>query len=111
MQVAESATSLNSTDAFVLLTADKVFTWVGKYASEAEKKMLDDVVADVLNGKKAPPTEALAEGAEPEAFWTLLGGKQPYPASSSDPPTIPPKMFLVSDVYNKGAGVSVEYIP
>lgn len=77
VQVEEKATSLNSSDCFVLLTPPTMFVWLGKGANAGEQATAK-AVADLLKGKRA--VESIKEGAEPQPFWDALGGKTPYPS-------------------------------
>ena len=83
-QVAEKAGSLNSSDCFVLVTPEAVYCWSGQGASDSERATSASVAGVLLTYSytdSPAPTRALtevAEGAEPEAFWAVLGGKGEY---------------------------------
>jgi hypothetical protein len=75
--MAETAESLNSGDCFVLLTPAKVFLWQGTGANESEVATAT-IIAESLKFKRE--LTQFMEGAEPEEFWTTLGGKKEYPS-------------------------------
>ncbi|XP_078459347.1 scinderin-like [Lampetra planeri] len=106
VEVPLSAASLNSNDAFVLLSPKKTFIWEGKGAERSE---LDGAayVAQLLGRR----THAdLAEGDEPDEFWSLLGGKKDYQSSprlSTNYNDHPPRLFACS---NKTGRFQVEEV-
>jgi len=76
VQVAETASSLNAGDCFVLLTPGTMYMWQGSGANLSEV----DIATKVAETLKFSRTlEVVVEGAEPEAFWEALGGKGDYP--------------------------------
>jgi advillin len=95
VQVAETASSLNSCDAFVLLTEPTMFVWSGRGAT-ADESAYASAIAELLKGSRS--VEHLKEGEEPEAFWAALGGKGEYPqAGEPDAPHAAPRLFEISD--------------
>jgi len=95
VQVEEKSSSLNSNDAFVLLTPNTMYTWFGKGANAGERKNATSI-ANVLKGKRT--IKVVEEGAEPNDFWTPLGGKGPYantPAMAED--SHAPRLFQGSN--------------
>ena len=78
VQVEEKATSLNSGDCFVLLTPSTMYVWLGSGSNDTEQ-VVANKVATTMQAKRA--VETVAEGSEPEAFWSAIGGKAEYPSS------------------------------
>eukprot|EP01120_Amphizonella_sp_Union-15-10_P017555 TRINITY_DN9784_c0_g1_i1.p1 TRINITY_DN9784_c0_g1~~TRINITY_DN9784_c0_g1_i1.p1 ORF type:complete len:459 (-),score=96.49 TRINITY_DN9784_c0_g1_i1:40-1416(-) len=75
------ATSLNSNDAFILLTVSKVFIWIGKGANIFERNCSSSMVERLCAGDEVfskASVDFLEEGMESEEFWGALGGKAPY---------------------------------
>lgn len=77
-QVEETASQLNSCDAFVLTDYNnkKIYVWHGAAASEAETQAAFNNAAVLANA--GSETIELKEGEEPEEFWAVLGGKTEY---------------------------------
>ncbi|XP_032814551.1 gelsolin-like [Petromyzon marinus] len=106
IEMEASASRLNSNDAFVLVGPGAAYTWVGRGAVEAERQGAASVAA--LLGVQ--PTE-VNEDAEPDEFWSLLGGKVSYQTSSrlrNKTETHPPRLFACS---NKSGRFTVEEVP
>ncbi|XP_073221965.1 villin-3-like isoform X2 [Cicer arietinum] len=73
MQVDAVATSLNSTECFLLQSGSTVFTWHGNQSS-IEQQQLAAKVAEFLRPGVA--LKHAKEGTETSAFWFAVGGKQ-----------------------------------
>ena len=95
VQVPAVATSLNSSDCFVLLTPGTAFEWRGRGSNASERSVADSLSRVVLSaGRKEVDVE---EGSEPAEFWEALGGKVAYPSAKSlSDPTLEPRLFEVS---------------
>jgi hypothetical protein len=95
VQVPEKPASLNSGDAFVLLTPAKVLVWQGLGCNDLEKANAAKIAGVLADGAEI---ETVDEGGEPEEFWTALGGKGEYPATPElrEAPR-EPRLFEVSD--------------
>ncbi|CAB3374990.1 Hypothetical predicted protein [Cloeon dipterum] len=92
-QVEEKTRSLNSDDAFYLVTNQNDYLWFGKDSSPEEREM-----ARTIAGMMAEPDTKvieLEEGSEPDAFWKVLGGKGPYTSEpkDDDKPLLAPRLF------------------
>jgi hypothetical protein len=74
IQVVERAASLNSGDVFICTSPNKVFMWSGKGCTGDEREFAKSISKTITTREY----EIVVEGSEPEAFWTALGGKQPY---------------------------------
>ncbi|KAL2090020.1 hypothetical protein ACEWY4_014708 [Coilia grayii] len=104
VEVEPSAAFLNTNDVFVLKTQDSMFLWRGVGATE-EEKAAAKYVTSFLGGSA---TE-VAEGKEPAAFWSALGGKRDYQSSRSLQKAIkPPRLFGCS---NKSGRLIAEEVP
>jgi hypothetical protein len=79
VQVPEVAASLNSGDAFILETPNKVFLWCGSGSTGDEREFAKTISKEVTKRE----FELVPEGKEPEAFWSALGGKAPYAATKA----------------------------
>ncbi|XP_041362840.1 advillin-like [Gigantopelta aegis] len=75
IEVPARAASLNSNDVFVVDSSEGVFFWIGKGASDEEKRVARNL-QEILCPDK-PATE-IYEGTEPTQFWAVLGGQEPY---------------------------------
>ncbi|XP_077087992.1 gelsolin b [Siphateles boraxobius] len=106
VEVDAVASSLNSNDAFVLVTPSGSTLWLGQGISDAEKngaKKLGSILGVDL-------TE-ISEGAEGDDFWSTLGGKAEYRTSErlkNKMDTHPPKLFACS---NKTGLFLIEEVP
>ncbi|CAG0902194.1 unnamed protein product [Darwinula stevensoni] len=91
-QVEEKASSLASDDVFVLEIPSDTFIWVGKGASEEEKEMAKNAAGVVSPDRES---QVIAEGEEPDSFWTALGGKGEYKTDVGIPekPLLGPRLF------------------
>eukprot|EP00300_Choanocystis_sp_HF-7_P015690 c19141_g1_i1.p1 GENE.c19141_g1_i1~~c19141_g1_i1.p1 ORF type:complete len:900 (+),score=261.42 c19141_g1_i1:37-2700(+) len=76
VQVDEVAASLNSGDAFVLITPSVYFLWFGQGCNEVEQASAR-VIAGMLKHSSLSIVE-IEEGSEPEEFWAALGGQGEY---------------------------------
>ncbi|XP_057374251.1 gelsolin, cytoplasmic-like [Daphnia carinata] len=85
VQVAETASSLNSDDVFVLETPSKTYLWNGVASSDDEKSLGVEIANLVSPGRDLEP---IKEGEEPQGFWDALGGKGPYTTVQPDPPPV-----------------------
>nr|XP_039273618.1 gelsolin, cytoplasmic-like [Styela clava] len=74
VEVASEASSLNSNDAFLLITPGASYVWVGSGAVDKEVKGCMDT-ARIL---KVPTPQKFEEGSEPGDFWQKLGGQGEY---------------------------------
>ena len=91
VQVAEKASSLNSDDVFVLETPSVTYIWNGTASSNEEKSLGVEISRLVSPGRNTVP---VAEGEEPDAFWSALGGKGPYTTVQPDPvPVLKSRLF------------------
>jgi Gelsolin repeat len=98
VEVKALSSSLNSEDAFVLVTPSVIYTWLGSGAN-ADEVSVSRNIANVLRSGASASADivTLTEGSEPEEFWTYLGGKTEYPRISvgvSSPR--PPRLFSAS---------------
>ncbi|KAM9094036.1 villin-like protein isoform 2-T3 [Sarcophilus harrisii] len=73
-EVPARASSLNSSDIFLLATGQICYLWCGKGCSGDEREMAR-MVADIVSQKDK---QTVLEGQEPPSFWEALGGKAPY---------------------------------
>uniref|UniRef100_A0A8C9T713 Scinderin like b n=1 Tax=Scleropages formosus TaxID=113540 RepID=A0A8C9T713_SCLFO len=104
VEVKPCASSLNTNDVFVLKCPSTTYVWRGTGASSEEAAAAKHVVG-VLGGSATD----VAEGKEPEAFWSALGGKKQYQTSKSLQKTIkPPRLFGCS---NKTGRLVAEEVP
>uniref|UniRef100_A0A8C1YJ45 Gelsolin n=1 Tax=Cyprinus carpio TaxID=7962 RepID=A0A8C1YJ45_CYPCA len=108
VEVDAVASSLNSNDAFVLVTASGSVLWLGHGTSNAEKtgaKKLASILGVDLS--------EISEGAEGGGydFWSALGGKAEYRTSErlkNKIDTHPPRLFACS---NKTGQFLIEEVP
>ena len=106
VQVAPKASSLNSGDAFVLLSdSGNEWCWSGSSCSAEERTAALKLAARLSTGTMVE----VNEGFEDETFWKLLDGKTAYAKSV---PSLPegraPRLFEVSD--QGGSGLRVDEI-
>jgi len=110
IEIEPKASNLDSDDVFVVDAPGITYIWVGKGASEDEKRMsknVDKIVSPDRDGK------VINEGSEPAEFWKLLGGKVEYNKQvfQNEAPrllarlfhcsiTPPSKKLLVEEVFN-----------
>lgn len=103
VQVAETASSLNSGDCFVLLTPDTMYVWQGIGANDSERSTAQNI-ADILKGNRN--TELVEEGSEPEGFWAGLGGQGDYPRTKTlANEDFEPRLFHLTTATVGGLGV------
>jgi len=96
VEVAPSATNLNSGDVFALLTADTAYIWAGKGSSVDEKKVAESSIKQIQGERKVVD---VAEGSEDDGFWEAVGGKAEYAsASESAEGQRDPRLFQCSTV-------------
>ena len=98
IQVDLSATSLNSNDAFILVTQRGSYVWCGKRASGDEREYAKS--ATQMISESAKRYELVMEGQEPQAFWDALGGKKEYVSAPKEDDTMdlrPPRLFHCSN--------------
>ncbi|KAJ7976768.1 Villin-2 [Quillaja saponaria] len=106
-QVDAVASSLNSTECFLLQSGSSIFIWHGNQGS-FEQQQLAAKVAEFL--KPGVALKHAKEGTESSSFWSALGGKQSYTSKKTatdivrDPHlfTFSPEKgkFKVEEVYN-----------
>jgi len=94
VQVPEKASSLNSTDVFVLETSSTQYIWFGKFSTTDEQTVARNV-AKILKGTRT--TTEINEGQEPQAFWDGLGGKGPYSEYPATQHPRNPRLFQCSN--------------
>ncbi|XP_055384531.1 gelsolin isoform X2 [Condylostylus longicornis] len=84
--------SLASDDVFALILSDKYFIWIGLGASEFERTMAQERIAEFWPGKEM---EVIEEGAEPDDFWEPLNGEGVYDRTVGNPgaPLLEPRLF------------------
>uniref|UniRef100_A0A2K6P3D7 Villin like n=1 Tax=Rhinopithecus roxellana TaxID=61622 RepID=A0A2K6P3D7_RHIRO len=95
MEVPARASSLNSNDIFLLVTAGICYLWFGKGCNGDQREMAR-VVVTVISKKNE---ETVLEGQEPPHFWEALGGRAPYPSKKRLPEEVPrfqPRLFECS---------------
>ncbi|KAH1114403.1 hypothetical protein J1N35_007781 [Gossypium stocksii] len=98
LQVDAVATSLNSTDCFLLQSGSSMFTWHGNQ-STYEQQQLVARVAEFL--KPGVALKHAKEGKESSAFWFALGGKLSYTSKTASTEIVrDPHLFTFS--LNKG---------
>ncbi|CAI5688124.1 unnamed protein product [Oreochromis niloticus] len=78
IEVPALATSLNSSDVFLLKSQTGMYLWCGKGSSGDERAMAKEVSSAISQNSPRGSEEIIAEGQEPIEFWELLGGKAPY---------------------------------
>ncbi|XP_050230599.1 villin-3 [Mercurialis annua] len=98
VQVDPVATSLNSTECFLLQSGSSIFTWHGNQ-STFEQQQLSAKIAEFL--KPGTTLKHAKEGTESSAFWFALGGKQSY-ISKKASSEISKDPHLFSFSFNKG---------
>ncbi|EPS61130.1 hypothetical protein M569_13669, partial [Genlisea aurea] len=92
------ATSLNSSECFVLQSGTSIFSWHGNQSS-FEQQQLATKVAEFL--KPGSIIKHTKEGTESSSFWFPLGGKQSYAGKKAVPEVVrDPHLFEIS--INKG---------
>ncbi|KAL8603877.1 hypothetical protein ACOMHN_049695 [Nucella lapillus] len=82
IQVQPRAASLNSNDVFIVDTEKDIYLWVGKGASEEEKKVASEVVKHICPDRNVSDLKLVEEGQESPDFWDILGGQKPYATGS-----------------------------
>nr|XP_023410602.1 villin-like protein [Loxodonta africana] len=95
MEVPARASSLNSSDVFLLVTADLIELFACQGCNGDQREMAR-VVATVISRKNK---EIVLEGQEPSHFWVALGGPAPYPSSKRLPEEtcrVQPRLFECS---------------
>ncbi|XP_035134394.2 villin-like protein isoform X6 [Callithrix jacchus] len=95
VEVPARASSLNSNDIFLLVTAGVCYLWFGKGCNGDQREMAR-VAVTVISKKNE---ETVLEGQEPPHFWEALGGRAPYPSNKRLPeevPSIQPRLFECS---------------
>ncbi|XP_039057166.1 villin-2-like isoform X1 [Hibiscus syriacus] len=98
LQVDAVATSLNSTDCFLLQSGSSMFTWHGNQ-STYEQQQLAERVAEFF--KPGVALKHAKEGKESSAFWFALGGKESYTSKNAATEVVrDPHLFTFS--LNKG---------
>ena len=91
VQVPEVAASLNSEDVFILETPSNTWIWTGEGSNEDEQELAVGMAAFVAEGRDA---EKVAEGSEPDEFWSAIGGKGDYSKQVNlDKPILEPRLF------------------
>ncbi|KAK8649261.1 hypothetical protein V6N13_129992 [Hibiscus sabdariffa] len=99
LQVDAVATSLNSTECFLLQSGSSIFTWHGNQ-STFEQQQLAANVAEFL--KPGVALKHAKEGTESNAFWSALGGKQSYTSKKASTESIrDPHLFTFSFIKGK----------
>ncbi|VAH85350.1 unnamed protein product [Triticum turgidum subsp. durum] len=93
------ATSLSSTDCFVLQTGSAMFTWHGN-SSTYEQQQWAAKVAEFL--KPGVTVKHCKEGTESSAFWFALDGKQSYTSKPIMQDTIVREPHLYAFSIRKG---------
>ena len=99
VEVAPTATSLNSADCFILQAeGGKVFAWEGAGSNADERATASTLAKNVLASNGESVVE-VKEGSEPEEFWTALGGKAEYANEKHLQASVQePRLFSVSGV-------------
>ncbi|PRQ44743.1 putative villin headpiece, villin/Gelsolin, ADF-H/Gelsolin-like domain-containing protein [Rosa chinensis] len=98
VQVDAVATSLNSTECFLLQSGSSVFAWNGNQ-STIEQQQLAAKLAEFL--KPGVTLKHAKEGTESSTFWSALGGKQNYTSNKvASEICRDPHLFTFS--FNKG---------
>ncbi|XP_058829411.1 gelsolin, cytoplasmic isoform X1 [Topomyia yanbarensis] len=107
-QLPEVASSLASDDVFILETPSATYIWHGVGASESEKEMAAKIVW-IISPNVTP--QLISEGAEPDEFWTALGGQGDYDREldPAGPPFLNPRLFHCRILFNKR--LRVEEVP
>uniref|UniRef100_H2YUU6 Gelsolin-like domain-containing protein n=1 Tax=Ciona savignyi TaxID=51511 RepID=H2YUU6_CIOSA len=103
IEVTNSASSLNSNDAFVVKTKNECFVWIGRGASDAEVAAARAICKHSVAEQK--------EGSESSQFWSVLGGKKEYASSPrmlEDLDSNPPRLFAISNAKGR---VTIEEVP
>ncbi|ONL98229.1 Villin-2 [Zea mays] len=85
LQVDAVATSLSSTDCFVLQAKNSMFIWNGN-ASSFEQQQWAAKVAEFL--KTGVAVKHCKEGTESSIFWSSIGGKQSYTNRNAAPDVV-----------------------
>ncbi|KAJ8622707.1 hypothetical protein MRB53_031236 [Persea americana] len=98
VQVDAVATSLSSTDCFLLQSGSSVFCWQGN-SSTFEQQQLAAKIAEFL--KPGVTLKHAKEGTESSAFWFALGGKQSYTSKKASQETVR-DTHLYTYSFNKG---------
>ncbi|XP_074566292.1 villin-2-like [Curcuma longa] len=80
IQVDAVATSLNSTDCFILQSGNSLFIWNGS-SSTFEQQQWAARIAEFL--KPGVAIKHVKEGTESSAFWFAIGGKQSFISKKS----------------------------
>ncbi|KAB1200164.1 Villin-2 [Morella rubra] len=97
VQVDAVATSLSSTECFLLQSGSSIFTWHGNQCT-FEQQQLAAKVAEFL--KPGVSLKHAKEGTESSSFWFALGGKQSYTGKRVSPEIVrDPHLFAFS--FNK----------
>nr|XP_002128995.1 gelsolin [Ciona intestinalis] len=107
IEVAKSASSLNSNDAFVVKSPKECFIWKGLGASDGEIDAARFTAGAVSNHKAVE----VKEGSESAGFWSVLGGKKKYASSPrmlDDLESNPPRLFAISNAKGR---VMIEEVP
>ncbi|CAL9175775.1 unnamed protein product [Musa hybrid cultivar] len=98
VQVDAVATSLSSTDCFILQSGNSLFTWHGS-SSTFEQQQWAARIAEFLKPDVA--LKHAKEGTESSAFWFALGGKQSFTTKKvTQDITRDPHLYTFS--FNKG---------
>ncbi|XP_023538892.1 villin-3-like isoform X2 [Cucurbita pepo subsp. pepo] len=94
VQVDGVATSLNSTECFVLQSGSSVFSWHGNQ-STFDQQQLAAKVAEFL--KPGVTLKHAKEGTESSTFWFALGGKQSYNSKKASQEIVrDPHLYAIS---------------
>ncbi|KAM6176834.1 villin-like protein [Erethizon dorsatum] len=94
LEVPARASSLSSSDIFLLVTADACYLWFGKGCNGDQREMARMVVTVISGNNK----ETVLEGQEPPHFWEVLGGRAPYPSKRlpGEASSFQPRLFECS---------------
>ncbi|KAJ1488112.1 hypothetical protein T484DRAFT_1887988 [Baffinella frigidus] len=95
VQVSQETSSLNSSDVFVLMEAERALVWYGRMCSPSERTA-GLLIGESLCGSAAlaSPAEQVEEGSEPDWFWQALGGKGEYAAGApAEDAAAAPRLF------------------
>lgn len=96
IEIEPNSSFLNSGDAFLLFSKERVAIWRGKGTRKEEADLGNKFAHQYNLGR---PVVTITEGSEPEDFWNLLGGKAEYPqVSEIEYATVEPRLFVLCDI-------------